>query len=278
MTRRLEELASLFEDKVGANKKGLLKIVTEIKAEKDRPKYEELLKRAQDVGPGVKTESFIERASKDVSALERAHSEINWGKMKKEAQGRKKVKVSRKKVIKDINDNRVKYRDYRSSLSNLEREKEKLDAMIQSAKDGVHKTRKDMLFLSDVLQTLNLADSNYAIFYENDQQDVSYILDKSKEEYHVKFEDGELIITPWKDYMRNMRINRKLETGENLLSPEGDEALEEEDFDLEESEEDEENDDVADSDFLPGADRLDDGDPRSEDATITGYPNLRFVE
>lgn len=275
MTRRLEELASLFEDKVGAEQKGLLKIVNELKMAEDRPKYEKLLQRAQDIGPGVKTKSFVDRASQTNSAKKRAHSEVSWKEMKKEAQGRKKVQVSRKKIVKDINDNRVRYRDHRSNLLNLESERDRLDSMIQSAKDGVHKTRKDMLFLSDVLQTLNLADSNYAVFYENERQDVSYILDKTKEEYHVKFDDGELVITPWKDYMREMRAARRSEMGEDLLSPEGDEVLEE---GIEDIEDIDEIDDMADSDFLPGTDRLDDGDPRSEDATITSYPNLRFVE
>jgi hypothetical protein len=261
--RRLDELASVFEDTVGAKDNGLQKIAADLKATIDRPKYQELLERAQDVGPGVNAESFVDRAGS--TAQERAHSEVDWDVIK-EAGARKRTQMSRKKIIKDINNSRDRYHAQRSRLSELKKERDRLNAMIQSAEDGETNSKKRMLLMSDILRNLDLTNSPYALMYENDRQDVSYLMDK--EEFHVKIdEDGEVKVTPWRDYMRELRSSLK----------EGDEELEATD-------EDEAYADVppslspqlldsADLDIIPGSARIEGPDPRSEDETLTGYPN-----
>ncbi|KKN70840.1 hypothetical protein LCGC14_0427320 [marine sediment metagenome] len=258
MTRRIDELARIgAETNSDGSGNPLLKTAADFKATLEHPKYEELLQRAQAI---TNIEPFTERAGG--FAKDRQHSETDWDGMQKEAAGRKKTQMSRKKIVKDINDNRVRYRDYRNNLAQLESERDKLECMIQSSRDGVHNTRKRMLHMGDVLQKLDLADSNYAILYDNDSQDVSYLM--NKEEYNVQIgEDGELVTTPWRDYTsarwRDARDARRQEQA-----------------DIDDVNDD--NDDIADLELIPGIERLEDSAPRTEDQTITSYPNLRFAE
>ena len=69
MMRRVDILASLCEDELGMKRHGLQKIAADLKSKIERPKYTELLQRAE--SPVPSGESFPDRAGQ--SAKERAH-------------------------------------------------------------------------------------------------------------------------------------------------------------------------------------------------------------
>ncbi len=253
MMRRVDILASLCEEELGPKDRVLQKVAADLKSKLERPKYTELLQRAEGaVPPG---ESFVDRAG--ASAKDRAHSEVEWDEMKKEAARRKYKRFTRPKIEQDINDNRVRYRQYKDELSRLESERDKLDCMIQAAKDGVHKTRSRMLAMNKVLRDFDLADSNYAVFYGDDFGDVSYVLGKGRnaQEYHVDLVDDQLVTTPWSDYKREERKRMKEEEGSDTCD-----ACDE---------------DVSDLDLIPGSARIEGPEPRSE---LELSRNLRIIE
>lgn len=187
----------------------------------------------------------------------------------KNAAGHKKTKMSRQRIIKEINGSRSKYQETRKTLKDLESKQKRLNDLIQVAQKDVTESRKKMLRLSEVVQKMDLADCNYAVFYENDRQDVAYVIDK--EEYHVQFsDDGVTENIPMPEYLRQHRRSKE-------SNPAYDE------YDCDEMCDDNLTD-VADSSILPDFNRLEDpSSPRSEEGTredlldnLTEFPNLRF--
>lgn len=225
MTKRIEELASLFEDQVGREDNKLQALAVDFKAESDGQKYQEYLDRA---GNG------------------------DWYDLKllnKEAGSRKGNKVSKKHLLKQISQATDNYKNLRKELSSLEAEMDALDNKIKSARSGMYDSRADMLRLNGILQNMDLVDSQSVVMYDNDNQDVGYLIDK--EEHHLSVDDaGNPSITSMKDYFRSLR------------QPKQEDSLE----------------DSANVDLIPGIARLEDPVPRTEEQSYESHPNLRFLE
>ncbi|MDP2685235.1 MAG: hypothetical protein Q8P20_09460 [bacterium] len=254
-------------------------------------KHIEFLRRAE---PIFIDEKFVDRLGK--SAKDRIKSEIEWKQMSKLSK-RNKTSMSRKKIIKDINDNRDKYSGYRKNLSELEAQKAKLEHMIEEAKTGLHGHRKRMLMMNDILQTFDLADCNYAVMYGPERSDVSYVMGKGKDaqEFHIEIgNDGELCITSWPEYLRERRSESRRSNEAAHEAPIAEDLflkyLEDEDEpeELEEELEDELEDELeeenatedvayAASDIIPGIESLEDSSPRTNEQPTSSWPTQRFV-
>ena len=151
------------------------------------------------------------------------------------------------------------YQKTRKELHDLEIQKEKLDKLIQSTKDNVNSSRSNMLHMNKILQTMDLMDCNNVMMYENDDQDVGFIIDK--EEFHVDLNDvGEASLTPIREYFKNKR--KTLMEDNNEAVPPGISPINEE-SEFEDLEDLEDLEDYANADIIPGLQSLEDSEPRS---------------
>lgn len=188
-----------------------------------------------------------------------------------------KKKLSRNRLSSKRDVAKTKYQSERNLLTGLEKERSKLEQKIQDCQDGMYSSRGNMLKLTDVLRTMDLADCNYVIMYENDSQDVSFIIDG--DENHIKVnDDGELEVTLMKDHRKAKRKEQKgseegLE-GEESEDEESDESEESEDDEIEVDEEEDSDEDEEDDD----EEKEDASDADDFDYFESELPNFRFME
>lgn len=156
-----------------------------------------------------------------------------------------KKKMSRKQMLKQFDKAKANYQNERKRLKGLEGQLAALDQQIQDCRDGMRGSRSDMLTLTDVLRTMDLADCKHAVMYENDTKDVGYLIDGV--EHHIKVnEDGELEVTTLKDHRKSKRQEAKEKDDENdAIPPSIAPAVDDEE------EGEEEAQDVADADDMP---------------------------
>jgi len=102
---------------------------------------------------------------------------LNGLRDKTAAKKSKSVTMSRKQLEKIIGKLRGEYLKLKRECVQLAKEKESLDTKLSDARDAMKKARTEMLNKQKALQNLDLTDSNKAVFYDNEAQDVGYISD-----------------------------------------------------------------------------------------------------
>ena len=100
-------------------------------------------------------------------------------------------------------------------LSQLQSERDSLDARLNQTKEDMEKSRTDMLQLNDVLRNMDLLDCNYVMMYNN-SDDIGYLIDK--EEHHLSVDDqGDISLTPMKEHRRSVRQQDQSNTDDDSL-------------------------------------------------------------
>jgi len=176
------------------------------------------------------------------------------------------TKMNAKKIQKELEKARKEYKECRSKLIGLESELERIEGQIQDSRDGQRSSRTKMFKMREVLQNMDLADSNYAIFYDNDASDVGYIVD-GEENYLDMTDEGEVSLIPMKTHRSDQRRLKKeeVEADDTFTSIDGDdESYEEPEPEDEDECEDEDEDE--------------DDDNSSDDFDFIMHPNLRFID
>ena len=136
---------------------------------------------------------------------------------KEAARGRKKAKKrqrTRNQINKDLVTQKKKYQESRKKLSDLEKKRDYIEKMINECRDNMRSSRSDMLTCTDVLKNMDLADCRHAIFYDNDTNDIAYLIGGS--EQHINIDDiGDIRLQPMKEYqlerLREERDKKKQE-------------------------------------------------------------------
>ena len=134
---------------------------------------------------------------------------------KNAARGRQKTKKrkrTRRQITKDLEGQKKKYQTERKRLSDMEKKRDRLEKDISECRDSMRSSRGNLLNFTDVLKNMDLSDCRHAIFYDNDTQDVGYILDGN--EVHLSTNDeGDLDQLSMKDHQiqrkRQMRDEKR---------------------------------------------------------------------
>jgi len=149
-----------------------------------------------------------------------------------------KSKVSRNGISKNIEKSKKTYKNLKSKLDLLEKEDAKRQKELNELRSQVASLKKTIGNSHKVLQNLDVANADDAVFY-NDSDDVGYIIDGG--EYHLEVkDDGELELTP----MRQWRRSKKLEKAS--VEEEGEKENVSEDEDTSEEEKDDDTNEVID--------------------------------
>lgn len=115
-----------------------------------------------------------------------------------------KKKMSRPAVDKMINKARAGYQSKLKELSRLRQQLDKLETQTQECQDSMRGHRGDLLRLTRILGTMDLADCRHVVMYDNDSMDVGYMIDGS--EHHVTYnDDGEIDSQSLKEHRRSRR-------------------------------------------------------------------------
>lgn len=117
---------------------------------------------------------------KDIGELARKFEDSLEKHAKRGRKKTKKRKRTRRQISKDLESQKKKYQDERKKLSDLEKKRDKLEKSISDCRDSMRSARSSMLNCADVLKNMDLADCKHAVFYDNDDQDVGYIIDGSE--------------------------------------------------------------------------------------------------
>jgi hypothetical protein len=185
---------------------------------------------------------------------------------------RRGTRMNAKKIVKELDRARKTYKESRNRLKMLAAELERIEGQIQDCRDGVRGSRSEMLKKNQVLQNMDLADANYAVFYDNNSADVGYIV--GGDEHHIDLnEDGEISLTPMNERRRQQRAER-LSNNEIPPSIADDEDYDADDYD--DSEDEQESNDSDESDE-PESDDDNESDDGHFNSFIT-HPNFRFVD
>jgi len=182
-------------------------------------------------------------------------------------------KMSRRQINKELDKVKGKYRDYRNKLRELEASMEALEKGIQECKDGVHNSRTKMLHMNGVLQNMDLTDVNHVMFYDNDDNDVGYLL--NGEEQHLDVNDaGDMNFTPMKDYRRSQRPEKPDEN--NISIP----PTVQSDGEYGSFNPQPEPPANEDEDGIEFDEQLETPEPIEEDTSSVddGFPNFRFID
>lgn len=122
-----------------------------------------------------------------------------------------KTKVSRNGVAKNIEKDKKKYKLLKSQLDALEAQNTELQEKIQKTKEEVAVLKKRIGGSHKVLHNLDISNADDAIIYNSD--DVGYIIDGG--EYHLEVkDDGDLVLTPMKDWRKSKKIEKEGDEGE----------------------------------------------------------------
>ena len=172
---------------------------------------------------------------------------------------RRGIRMNANKILKELGKARKVYKESRDKLRLLESELEHIESNIRDCKDGVHSSRSQMLRLNKVLQNMDLADANCAIFYDNDAADIGYLIN-GEEHYLDTNDDGEISLTLMPERRRLERAERRAALG-----------------DIEYDDGDDEPDQISDSEDNEGEDQLLYNND-SDDNNFVMHPNLRFID
>ncbi|MHA2426433.1 MAG: hypothetical protein ACXADB_00135 [Candidatus Hermodarchaeia archaeon] len=203
--------------------------------------------------------------------------------------------MTSKKILRNLGKTKKSYKEFRTKLKTLESELDRIESQIRECREGVRSSRSQMLRMNKVLQNMDLADANYAVFYDNDAADVGYIV--GGEEHYLDIDDeGEISLTLMKEKRKADRARRLEESEGEAVEDEDDEEDEdpEEDEDTEDEEEDEEEeeDEPVEEDEEPEEEDEDEEEEEEEDEEeedeeeddnesddgFIAHPNLRFID
>ena len=188
---------------------------------------------------------------------------------------RRATRMNAKKIVKELDRARKTYKESRNKLKALEAELAQIEGQIQETRDGVRGSRSEMLKKNQVLQNMDLADANFAVFYDNNSADVGYII--GGEEHHIDInEDGEVSLMPMNERRRQQRAERADSLANDEIPPS---IADDEDYD-DDSDESYEYDDSDDDDDDDDDDYEEDAedDNESDDGHFIMHPNFRFVD
>lgn len=125
-----------------------------------------------------------------------------------------KSKVSRNGIAKNIEKSKKTYKKLKSELDALEKEDAKRQKELNELRSRVSSLKKTIGNSHKVLQNLDVSNADDAVFY-NDSDDVGYVIDGG--EYHLEVkDDGELELTPMRQWRRSKKIEKESVPEEGL--------------------------------------------------------------
>lgn len=158
-----------------------------------------------------------------ISKIDDLASKFEETLLKSARQNPKKKRKGRDALNKNLKGVTEDYKRERKELLGLEKQLVDLQCAIDGCRGKMTGSRKELLKLTDMLKNMDLASCDNVLFYQNDAQDVSYVIDG--EEYHMEIVDaGDMKLTPMKEHQLNRR--RKLKE-ENKLNKSDDLEMDE---------------------------------------------------
>lgn len=124
-----------------------------------------------------------------------------------------KDRLGRNKVNKSLEKAKKEYSGHKTNLDQLEAQDGKLRVQLDNTRKLTNDARRRVMTLHKAMQNMDLANASDAVFYNDDSNDIGYIIDSK--EYHLETDEaGEMKLVP----MRHHRSERK-------KSLQGDEAV-----------------------------------------------------
>lgn len=137
-----------------------------------------------------------------------------------------KSKVSRNGISKNIEKSKKTYKNLKSKLDILEKEDAKRQKELNELRSQVASLKKSIGNSHKVLQNLDVANADDAVFY-NDSDDVGYVIDGG--EYHLEVkDDGELELIPMRQWRRSKKLE-KTSLEEDISSEQPEDSQEKDD-------------------------------------------------
>ena len=106
-----------------------------------------------------------------------------------------KERVSRGKISKQLEKAKADYGRLKDSLDVMEANDAKLKSQLDETRKSTNEARQRILKMHKAMQNMDLSNANDAIFYNDESQDVGYVIDGK--EFHLDIDDtGEVKLTP----------------------------------------------------------------------------------